>query len=184
MFFDTRWRLPRWWPRADSSGLQRLWTSWRGRAGWVWGRRRWGRQGCGRKHRPPGRLLRRLKARARPADKLTTLCFSHERGLAQVAQAELVALLLQVLRLPLHPLLAERHRVHLLLQLVAQNRRGFLARLLVLKKPKLTFKMEPESCPNLETCALAESFVHLAYPRLKAMKEEVGVRSFQKTFPI
>ena len=93
-------------------------------------------------------------------------------------------LLLQVLQLPLHPLLAERHRVHLLLQLVAQNRRGFLARLLVLKKPKLTFKMEPESCPNLETCALAESFVHLAYPRLKAMKEEVGVWSFQKTFPI
>ena len=97
-FFGSWWRSARWWWRADSSGLQRLWTSWRGRAGWVWGRRRWGRQGCGRKHRPPGRLLRRLKARARLADKLTTVYFSLERLLAQVALAELLALLLQVLR--------------------------------------------------------------------------------------
>ena len=44
--------------------------------------------------------------------------------------------------------------------------------------------MEPESCTNLETYALAESFGHLVYPRLKAMKDAAGARSFQKTFPI
>ena len=52
-------------------------------------------------------------------------------------------LLLQVLQLPLHPLLRERHRVHLLLQLVAQDRRRVLARLLMLenKTPDIETKL-------------------------------------------